>query len=304
MISGFVNAKLLPMVPVSLKKLDGGWQELDVLLDTGSEYRFMLAETTATHHDIAIRLDCNSPASIVSVQHLGNSISMSPCWVELQLEGYPKVVEVRIIKSGVVSGVIGPSLLLHRRITIDVEENGVVAIDDIPEPTHLARIRTLIRKPKRQRPSLEYVWKLPWVEVAIKDSSGRYQTIRANVDTGDTGQLSLPPSYVERFGLRLPSKCQVITPDGPLDANCGDAEILWRGKSHTVKCIQRQEKNPPLIGMKLLSGNRITIDIDVDYIPPAVRIAPIPRSALSNKNLFQSLAERLRHGFAGRSWWR
>ena len=63
MIKGIVSGHLLPMIPVSLKKLDGDWQNLNILLDTGSEVGFMLPETTASRHDIAIRLDYNSPAS-------------------------------------------------------------------------------------------------------------------------------------------------------------------------------------------------------------------------------------------------
>ena len=97
MIKGIVSGHLLPMIPVSLKKLDEDWQNLNILLDTGSEVGFMLPMTTASQYGIAIRLDYNSPASIVSVQRLGNSMPISPCWVELQLEGYPSVVEVQII---------------------------------------------------------------------------------------------------------------------------------------------------------------------------------------------------------------
>ena len=300
MIKGIVSGHLLPMIPVSLKKLDGDWQNLNILLDTGSEVGFMLPETTASRHGIAIRLDYNSPASIVSVQRLGNSMPMSPCWVELQLEGYPRVVEAQIISRDAFSGVIGPTLLLNRRITMDIVEHGEVSIDRIPAPTALARIRSLIRKPERQWPSLEYVWKLPWLDVAIKDSRGRWRSFSANVDTGDNGALSLPPSYVEEFGLGLFDKCTVNTVDGPLNASCGQVEILWQGSPCTVQCIQRQEQHPPLIGMKLLRGNRMTIDVGDPA--PLAQIARIPRSALANKGSFQSSWNRIRHRFGGRSW--
>ena len=278
MIRGIVNGHLLPMVPVSVKKLDGEWQELSILLDTGSEFGFMLSETTASELGIAVRYNRDSPASIGPILRPGNSMPMLPHWVELQLEGIPRVVEDKILKTDDFAGVIGPSLLLRRRVTIDVVRNGAVEIDQIPASTLFQRARNLILKHERQRPSLEYVWRLPWIDVAIKDSRGRWRHFSANVDTGNSEQLSLPPSYVERFRLRLPDKCQLNTPDGPIDASCGEVEIFWQGNPRTVECIQHQQEKPPLIGMKLLSGNRITIDVDVDYVPPCVEIARIPRS--------------------------
>ncbi len=267
------------MVPVNVKKVDGGWQELSILLDTGSEFGFMLAETTANEHGIAVRYNRDSPASIGPILRPGDSMPMPPLWVKLQLEGIPRVVEIKILKTDDFAGVIGPSLLLDRRITIDVVRNGPVEIDQIPPPTFLDRIRCLILKHERQRPSLKYGWQLPWIDVAIRDSKGKWRCFSANVDTGNSEQLSLPPSYVERFGLRLPDKCWVNTSDGPINASCGEVEMFWQGSPCTVQCIQHQQGKPPLIGMKLLSGNRITIDVEVDYVPPRVEIARIPRSA-------------------------
>ena len=234
----------------------------------------MLAENTVSKHGIAIRYDYNSPASIGPALRPANSIPMPPHWVELQLEGIPRIVEDKIVKSDDFSGVIGPSLLLNRRITIDVVKDGVVEIDCIPAPTLLARIRSLIRKPERQRPSFEYVWNLPWTDMVIKDSKGGWRHFSANVDTGNSEHLSLPPNKVEEFGLRLPGKCWVNAPDGPFHASCGEVEICWQGSSCTIECIQHQDEKPPLIGMKLLRGNRITIDLDVDHLPPVVEIAP------------------------------
>ena len=300
MIRGFVNEKLVPIVPVGVKKLDGDWQKLDILLDTGSEVDCMLAETTVGQYGIAIRHRYDSPVSVGSVQILGNSILRSHYWVELLLEGNPMVVEAQILQMRHFSGVIGPSILLDRRVSIDVVKNGVVEIDRIPGPRGLARIRSLMARPKPQWPSLEYHWKLPWANLKLRDSKGEWHPLTVNVDTGDNGQLSLPPSLIERFGLRLPGQCRVDTFDGPLDASRGGVEILWQGKPRTVECIQSQEKNPPLVGMELLRGNRITID--VDYLPaPTVRIAPISGLVSSINNFLKSSSDRLRHRFAGRS---
>ena len=304
MIQGTVNEDLLPIVPIRVKKLDGDWEKLCALLDTGASPGLMLAETTVIQHRIALRHDRNSSAAVGYVRPPDCSIPTHPYWVKLQLGGVLKDVEAQIIKADHFPGVIGPCLLLNQRITVEAERNGAVEIGSIPEPTRLARIRSLIPKPERRLPSPDYIWNLPWEDIAVKDSEGRWQAFSANVDTGDSNALSLPPSKVEEFGLRLPDKCRVNTPCGPLDTICGEVEICWQGSTCTVRCIQREQKNPPLIGMELLRGNRITINVDVDCLPPVVEIAPIPRPALFNRDFLQSVTGRVRRRFAQRSWWR
>ena len=115
MIRGIVNEYLLPTIPVRVKKLDGEWQKLSILLDTGSEAGFMLAETTVSQHGIAVRHDYNLPASIGPLQGPGNSIPMPPYWVELQMEETSRVAEAEILETDDFSSVIGPAHLSYRR---------------------------------------------------------------------------------------------------------------------------------------------------------------------------------------------
>ena len=272
---------------------------MDFLLDTGSEFGCMLSGAAAIRHGIAIRPDQDTQASIPLSTLPDYSMPLFPCWVELQMEGNSRVVEteVKSFEKDEFSGVIGPKVLLGRRITIDVEENGAVEIDSIPAPTHLDRIRKWIRKPE-QTPNFwdwEYIWKLPWMDLAVIDSAGRRQPLRVNVDTGDSEQLSLPPNKVEEFGFRLPDRCRVDSPDGLLVTSCGEVEICWQGEPINVQCIQRLEHNPPLIGMKLLRGNRITIDVgfDYDYFPPFVEVTRLPGSASLKDRFHHKLAEML-----------
>ena len=268
MIRGFVNKALLPIIPVSIKKMNRDWQEFEVLLDTGYGGEFMIALAT-------LRDFYNLP-SIDQIPYPYERI-------ELKLDGNPREVEAEIIKPDDFSGVIGPSLLLGRRIVIDVEENGLVEIDWIPMPTRptlLTRLTSILHRPykSKQQPSDDYRWKLPWANLKVRDNKGVWQPRTVNVDTGDSGKLSLPPSLVEEFGLRLPDKCRVYTPCGPLDTCCGEVEIFWQGNPCTVQCVQLQEKNPPLVGMKLLRGNRITIDLSYEDMGRSfVEIAPIPQ---------------------------
>ena len=279
MISGALNEKLLPIVRASIKNLDGEWREFDFLLDTGSEHDLMLSESTVRQHRIAVRPYCDAPASIDPLQLPSDSLYISPFWVEALLNRQPRIVKAEIIKADKFAAVIGPSLLWNRRLTIDVVENGAVVLDCIPALSPLAHFRSQFRKRERQYPLLDYRWNLPWVNVIVNDSQGRRRCFSANVDTGDSGELSLPPSKVEELGLDLPDICLITTPDGEFQTTCGEAEMIWQGNPLTVECIQRSEENPPLIGMKLLYGNRITIDFDC--LAPAVRIDPIRQSRLA-----------------------
>ena len=255
MIRGKVNKKLLPMIPVSVKKRDGNWMELNVLLDTGSEVGFMMAPATANDYD-SLAATIGLPAELFDVKLLLGESHWS--------------VTAKILKTDDVSGLIGPRLLLNRRITINVVENGLVEIGQIPEPSRFAGIRSLVRK---RKPSLEYYCNLPWSNLKVRDSRGKWQPLTVNVDTGDNGELSLPPSLVERFGLWLPGKSRVNTTDGPTNMSCGKATICWQGNPLPVTCTQHEEEKPPLIGMELLQGKRITIDVKADDLQPVVEIA-------------------------------
>ena len=250
----------------------------------------MLPRDTLYRHGIALAPDRNAPATIDPEDLPGDSISAFPHWVELLLEGHPRPAEAEIRDLPSLSGLIGMKLWHGRRITMDVVKKGAVTIDSIPSPTVLARLKSRFHTPTVQCHSSEYPplsMRLPWVDVTIKDIEGRYHTICANVDTGNSGHLTLPPSCVEGFGLGLLAKCRVNAIGGKVNASCGDVDIVWRGSHRTVECIQREDVDRPIIGMKLLSGKRITIDFD--YLPPTVGIGPIPGSALSNKKLLQSL---------------
>ena len=236
-----------------------------------------MAIATVNQYGIALRPGPDSKASIGFLPDPGDSIEISPHWAELFLEGYSRLVETRFLKVADFSGLIDPSSLLNRRITVDVEINGAVEIDCIPAPTRLARIVSLFRKRKRPSPPFEYHCNLPWTNLSVKGASGKCYPLTVNVDTGSNGELSLPPTLVERLGLRLLDRCRLRTPNGQGEYRCGEVEILWRDKSCTVECIEREDFVPPLIGTKLLRGERITIDNHVDYEPPLVRISPIPR---------------------------
>ena len=291
-LRGKLNQNLLPMVKISVEKCDGDWQELDVLCDTGVEGGLVLPRGTLNRHGIAVRPDCSALGIIDPRELPGDSISGSPYWVDLLVEEGPQRVEAESHELHRLRGLIGTKLMQRRRLTVDVKKKGAVSIDRIPSPPPPARLKIPFRTPEMQSLSCDHLPlspRLPWVDVTIQDIYGREHVVCANVDTGNNGELTLPPNYVEWFGFRLPSECLVNTIDGEVKARCGKVQIVWQGCHRTVECIRRDDVDRPIVGMKLFSDTRITIDFEITGA--SLRIAPI-----SSKN-------RLYDRFAGLLRW-
>ena len=296
MINGRINDDFLPIVPIFVKRLDGNWQKLNVICDTGNDGDLVLGRAAVYRHDIAIAPACNAEARIDPKDLSTNSISESRFWVELKWEENPQLVEAKFCKLHKYSGLLGTNLLQYRRLTIDMVRNGVVNIDRVPPPTSHAQHTSQFRTSKMhchnpEDPSLSN--KLPWEEIKIKDVDGKYHTINVNLDTGNNGELTLPPSHVRRFGFRLLNKCRVNVMGREVNASCGDVEVVWQGCHRTVQCIEREDVDRPIIGTKLLSGNQITIYFE--STGTYLSITPIGRN---------SFADRLRQKFAWRERWR
>ena len=136
---------------------------------------------------------------------------------------------------------------------------------------------------------------LPRTSLQIRDGEGDWHTIWVNVDTGSSEELGLPSSWVSRLGLRLPNESQMETVNGPLAGHSGKFEIIMEGERHCIECFSRNDGAPPLIGMKLLEGNRITIDFeDFAGTNVDVEIKPIPQSRPYMGGYLRSLADRFR----------
>ena len=295
MISGFVNRRLVPMIPVSFKRQDGYWEELDALLDTGFDGDLMLSRAAVKQHGLALRPFADSSLKLphVNLDDYPQSYPPLNVWVDLSLKGDPQPVKVDKIQEVDHNPiVVGPSLLTTSRVTIDVVEKGLVEIDRIPYPTFLDSIRSSFRKSEPQLRPFNYPLDLPWTSLKIEDCEGEWQILTVNVDTGSDGELSLPPYLVDSLGLWLPGVRRLNTPDGPEDASCGKARIFRQGEPEpqTVECIRREGNHPPLIGMKLFRGKRITFDIDGSA--PVVKVGPIPEPTF--KHRLQQLRARLR----------
>lgn len=100
----------------------------------------------------------------------------------------------------------------------------------------------------------------PMTSLSLRDEHGQLQQIEAIIDTGFTGSLTLPASVID--SLRLPWVCrqQGMLADGkvhPFDVYQGT--VVWDGAERIVE-IEAADVDP-LIGMALLSGHQLAIQV-------------------------------------------
>lgn len=109
------------------------------------------------------------------------------------------------------------------------------------------------------------------IELEIVRSNRRTETIEAVIDTGFDGYLTLPRNMVKRLKLQPAGNRRATLGDGNtvvLDVYL--ANVLWHRNEREILVLQTE--GGPLVGMSLLSGNRVTLMI---VTGGAVTIAPL-----------------------------
>lgn len=97
------------------------------------------------------------------------------------------------------------------------------------------------------------------IRFGIMDSYGRLSPLEAILDTGFTGDLSLPLSAIHRLGLSALGQRAFTLADGTRSAmNAFSASVFWHESPRRVVVIQSEDE--PLAGMGLLWGSRISLD--------------------------------------------
>jgi clan AA aspartic protease len=86
--------------------------------------------------------------------------------------------------------------------------------------------------------------------------------IKCLVDTGFTGALVLPRSFITRNGLAIVGREMFRTVDHhEINADIALAEIEWLGERQTLRAIV-SETDEAMIGTEMLIGTVLTIDYD------------------------------------------
>jgi clan AA aspartic protease len=101
------------------------------------------------------------------------------------------------------------------------------------------------------------------IQFAVLGENERLQGIKAVIDTGYTGCLTLPSATIESLGLIWYMQEEAILGDGSLYMfNVYEASVIWDGK---VKIIEINEsETDPLVGMGLIEGYELNIQGIVD----------------------------------------
>ena len=98
------------------------------------------------------------------------------------------------------------------------------------------------------------------IRLTLRAATGATQEIDAIIDTGFTGDLTLPPALIRRLNLSWKGRGQALLADGGMhmfDAYVGT--VSWNGQSLTVE-VSSADTNP-LVGMGLLRGHRLSMDV-------------------------------------------
>ncbi len=101
------------------------------------------------------------------------------------------------------------------------------------------------------------------VRLSIFGRRGQQETVEAIVDTGYDGYLTLPPTMIRELELRWISFGDATLADGSeIEFDVHEGEILW-DRRRTLILIDSSDSTP-LIGMRLLEGFELTMQIRQD----------------------------------------
>lgn len=100
----------------------------------------------------------------------------------------------------------------------------------------------------------------PVVTLTVFGFGGNSVSVDAIVDTGFDDYLTLPLETIATLALSASESMPVMLADGSIiNSLFFDAEVEW---NNTVRSISVQSApGPPLIGMRLLEGSRLIIDV-------------------------------------------
>ncbi len=110
------------------------------------------------------------------------------------------------------------------------------------------------------------------VPLVVRGPSGQEVDIEAAIDTGFTEYLTLSLAIITLLGLRFRTTTPVILADGSVIlVSVYRATVLWDGHPRLVEV--HEAEGGPLVGMSMLYGSRLTIDV-LDGGPVTIEALP------------------------------
>ena len=97
------------------------------------------------------------------------------------------------------------------------------------------------------------------IRVRVRGAGGQERDVETVIDTGFTGSVTLPLSLITSLGLPRAGWGKAILADGSRIAfDLYEAMVIWDGQPRRVFA---HEAPSPLIGMKLLHGSELRIQV-------------------------------------------
>lgn len=103
----------------------------------------------------------------------------------------------------------------------------------------------------------------PRITLRVMDASGRHAPIEAVIDTGFTGEITLPPEVVESLSLRFQGDGTGTPADGSVESfEIYRAVLTWHGVPRLS--LAYAVPGDPLIGMGMLRGSELRVEATPD----------------------------------------
>jgi len=109
------------------------------------------------------------------------------------------------------------------------------------------------------------------IDLVLRGPPGGDETIRAVIDTGFDGSLTVESGLVARLGLLRRGRQRGVLADGQaVGLEVYEAIVEWDGRTRRVLASLTQ--GAPLVGMALLRGYELTVQVTPDG---PVRLTPL-----------------------------
>jgi clan AA aspartic protease len=98
------------------------------------------------------------------------------------------------------------------------------------------------------------------IRLTVRGPTGHAHRVRAVIDTGYDGWLSLPPALIGRLGLRWRRVGFATLADGSETVfNIHEGTVVWDKKARRIPVDE--SGSIPLVGMALLDGYELTVRV-------------------------------------------
>jgi len=99
-----------------------------------------------------------------------------------------------------------------------------------------------------------------FVQVQVRGPGGVERTVGAAIDTGFNDELTLPRHLIAELGLLYAAPAQAALAGGQIvEMDYFRAAIVWDGRARETLILE--VPGTPLVGMGLLEGHRVTLDV-------------------------------------------